>query len=144
MHLEARKINSSELTKEGVIGEGGYAVVYRGIWQEEKVAIKELKIEESLPMEESVEAQQKMLESFRHEVWIMRSVSPMPPPPSFFYIYSFFFPLFSGLSHPNLVMLMGFSMSPCTIVTELMEEGSLYDFLHAKKYKIIIIITFKF
>ena len=90
MHLEARKINSSELTKEGVIGEGGYAVVYRGIWQEEKVAIKELKIEESLPMEESVEAQQKMLESFRHEVWIMRSVFCLMPPPLHVFI---FFPI---------------------------------------------------
>ena len=74
MHLEARKINSSELAKEGIIGEGGYAVVYRGIWQGINVAIKEMKIEENLSTDETVESQQKMLESFRHEVWIMRSV----------------------------------------------------------------------
>jgi hypothetical protein len=36
---------------------------------------------------------------------------------------------YSGLSHPNLVGLKGFCLRPACIVTELVEAGSLYDFL---------------
>ncbi len=35
----------------------------------------------------------------------------------------------SGLAHPNLVGLKGFCMQPPCIVTELVEAGSLFDFL---------------
>ena len=42
-HLSSKKINYSELVRENVIGEGGYAVIYQGTYQGAKVAIKELK-----------------------------------------------------------------------------------------------------
>ncbi len=35
----------------------------------------------------------------------------------------------SGLQHPNIVPLKGFCTEPCTIITEYIENGSLYDFL---------------
>lgn len=35
----------------------------------------------------------------------------------------------SGLAHPNLVGLRGFCLRPPCIVTELVEAGSLFDFL---------------
>ena len=42
-HLSSKKINYSELVRENVTGEGGYAVIYQGTYQGAKVAIKELK-----------------------------------------------------------------------------------------------------
>jgi len=35
----------------------------------------------------------------------------------------------SGLQHPNIVPLKGFCTDPCTIITEYIESGSLYDFV---------------
>ncbi len=86
--------------------------MYRGTYLGAAVAIKELKgsavSEFDLTAGVSVddEARRLTFEEFRHEVWIM-----------------------SGLSHPNLVRLRGFCLQPLCIVTELVEGGSLFDFL---------------
>jgi hypothetical protein len=62
---------------------GGYAVVYKGVWHGQAVAIKELKPAAVSPFEgddEDRDSQRKAFEEFRHEVWIMRCASyPCPP-----------------------------------------------------------------
>lgn len=42
-HLAASRISYSDLTREDVVGEGGYATIYRGTYMGCKVAVKELK-----------------------------------------------------------------------------------------------------
>jgi hypothetical protein len=44
-------------------------------------------------------------------------------------ICAFTYITLSGLAHPNLVGLKGFCLEPPCIVTELVEAGSLFDFL---------------
>jgi len=56
------------------ISTGGYAVVYKGTWRGQRVAIKELKLHDPFSLGQGTYmAQRNAFEEFRHEVWIMRS-----------------------------------------------------------------------
>jgi len=109
VNLGGHKLKIQDLQKEETpIGEGGFAIVYKGTWRGQPVAIKELK-RAALPSfndGDDMASQRKAFEEFRHEVWIM-----------------------SGLAHPNLVEMKGFCLRPPCIVTELVESGSLFDFI---------------
>eukprot|EP01129_Flabellula_baltica_P003408 TRINITY_DN13177_c0_g1_i1.p1 TRINITY_DN13177_c0_g1~~TRINITY_DN13177_c0_g1_i1.p1 ORF type:complete len:1086 (-),score=195.09 TRINITY_DN13177_c0_g1_i1:1811-5068(-) len=82
------------------VGEGAFATVFEGMYQDRKVAIKLLTVNED---SDDVVVQN----DFRQEVRIM-----------------------SGMKHPNLVELLGFSMKPRALVLEFLAGGSLYKFLH--------------
>jgi len=122
VHLFNHKVNFSDRQKyEPPIGEGGYATVYKGIFNGQAVAIKVLKNNTSDMQPtgdsefdehmEDVGSQEHLeqLEEFRHEVWIM-----------------------SGLSHPNLVAMRGFCLEPPCIVTEYIGGGALDKYLQTK------------
>jgi serine/threonine protein kinase len=47
-------INPNELTREEIVGQGSYATVYRGTWNEKTVAIKVLNFDIPLPPMKSV------------------------------------------------------------------------------------------
>lgn len=83
------------------LGEGAFAIVYKGEYKDDQVAVKRL-------LRCSTEEQQKRLFSeFRREVLTM-----------------------SQLAHPNIVNLKGFSnQPPFSMVMELVPHGTLYDFL---------------
>jgi serine/threonine protein kinase len=83
------------------LGEGAFAIVYEGVYKQEKVAVKRL-LRCSTP-----EQQKRMFSEFRREVLTM-----------------------SQLSHPNIVNLKGFSNTPpFSMVMELVPHGTLYEFL---------------
>jgi len=53
----------------------------------------------------------RSFEEFRREVWIM-----------------------SGLQHPNLLSLRGYTLNPCCLVLDYMKEGDLFQFLHRDEW----------
>lgn len=83
------------------LGEGAFAIVYEGVYKNEKVAVKRL-------LRCSTEEQQKRIFSeFRREVLTM-----------------------SQVSHPNIVNLRAFSSQPpFSMIMELVPHGTLYEFL---------------
>lgn len=100
-----------DLPDEGVIGEGGFGVVYRKSWKGQKVAVKRLKeIDHKHPGQGaplSPEEIAKIQTSFRNEIWLM-----------------------SGVTHPNIVQLLGFSLRHESImVMEYISGGDLYQAL---------------
>ncbi|KAL6078168.1 Myotubularin-like phosphatase domain, variant 2 [Balamuthia mandrillaris] len=113
VQLQKFKVDyEKDLMIEELIGEGGYAYVYKATYKGEPVAVKRLKTKEESGMlgEEAENARLDAFTEFRREVWVM-----------------------SGLDHPNIVPLRGFSLEPCCIVTEFMQHGSLYSYLHDEK-----------
>ena len=70
------KIAWEELAVGDSIGEGGAATVYKGIWNNQQVAIKKLRVqmEENRfsGIEEEDESFTKVFNEFRREVYIMR------------------------------------------------------------------------
>mmetsp|Transcript_30302 Transcript_30302/g.48796 ORF Transcript_30302/g.48796 Transcript_30302/m.48796 type:complete len:395 (-) Transcript_30302:265-1449(-) len=88
-----------DLTFGGVIAEGGFAVVHRGLYLGQKVAIKRLKIDPDTSSAADI------IEDLKHEVSVM-----------------------SCLKHPNLLALMGSTddpANPCIVLEHL--DGTLYD-----------------
>jgi serine/threonine protein kinase len=88
------------LTLENELGRGGYAVVYKGKYEDQTVAIKQFQIQSS---------NDKLLKSFNREVAIMKRLSS----PYIVKIRG------SSSSHPHYLIVM-----------EYMAQGSLYDRLH--------------
>eukprot|EP00026_Physarum_polycephalum_P000022 Phypoly_transcript_00022.p1 GENE.Phypoly_transcript_00022~~Phypoly_transcript_00022.p1 ORF type:complete len:3281 (-),score=556.54 Phypoly_transcript_00022:159-8669(-) len=115
LELDAIRIQYKDLILDKMIGEGGAAQVYKGIWtgqggKGKVVAIKKLKVmndSSSIDVITDVNIS-KAFDEFRRECWVM-----------------------SGLEHPNITQLMGLCMDPhLCIVTEFLPYGNLYDFLH--------------
>eukprot|EP01114_Cavostelium_apophysatum_P016978 TRINITY_DN4943_c0_g1_i2.p1 TRINITY_DN4943_c0_g1~~TRINITY_DN4943_c0_g1_i2.p1 ORF type:complete len:1797 (+),score=541.41 TRINITY_DN4943_c0_g1_i2:200-5590(+) len=107
------KISYSDLRLDAILGEGGAAIVYKGEWGDDTVAIKKLKAEKSTSSAnlasflEEQDSFSKAFSEFRREIQIM-----------------------SCLEHPNLVKLKGLCLNPLCIVTEFMSGGDLYHFIH--------------
>jgi serine/threonine protein kinase/GTPase SAR1 family protein len=88
------------------LGQGAYGTVHLGVYNKEQVAIKKL-ITEGKPEEMA----RDIYNEFRKEVWIM-----------------------SGLQHPCIVNLKGYSLTPClAMVMELIPHGDLYKYLNNKE-----------
>ncbi|KAL6060410.1 Myotubularin-like phosphatase domain [Balamuthia mandrillaris] len=107
-NIEGKRISYKDLYFESKIGEGSFASVYKGIYNGETVAIKQLKdLKASKKVTESEII--KVFDNFRHEVWLM-----------------------NGISHPNLLNFKGFCMDPLCIVTEFIPGGNLFDYIHGR------------
>lgn len=96
-----------DLEREVVIGkelgQGAYGTVHLGVYNKEQVAIKKL-----ITDGKSEEQARDIYNEFRKEVWIM-----------------------SGLQHPCIVNLKGYSLAPClAMVMELVPHGDLYKYLN--------------
>ena len=109
MHqLSKYRINAdSVLVYPKVVAQGGYANLFVGLYAEALVAVKILRQEEVVHLNERLE----LLEEFRREVSLMAS-----------------------LQHQNLVNLRGFCLggtdSIVAMVMEYMDRGDLYNFIH--------------
>lgn len=105
--FEGKRIDfDREVTINEEIGKGAFGVVYKGIYNKEVVAIKKL-----LLNGKSEEETKDIYDEFRKEVWIM-----------------------SGLQHPCIVNLKGFSLHPTmAMVMELLKEGDLNGYINNDK-----------
>jgi tRNA A-37 threonylcarbamoyl transferase component Bud32 len=88
------------------IGVGAFGEVYKGKWNKLDVAVKRLLVRVN---------NDDTINSFLKEVSML-----------------------SKLSHPNVVQLLGVSLTPndMYILTEFLEHGSLFDYLHIRKNKL--------
>eukprot|EP01098_Paradermamoeba_levis_P004984 TRINITY_DN2117_c0_g1_i4.p1 TRINITY_DN2117_c0_g1~~TRINITY_DN2117_c0_g1_i4.p1 ORF type:complete len:1636 (+),score=493.61 TRINITY_DN2117_c0_g1_i4:118-5025(+) len=99
------RIDLGELKLGKILGSGSFGRVYKGIWKDQIVAVKEMKLPDNVSKAKKLKA----FNEFRREVWLM-----------------------SGLKHPNVVNLLGFSMNPFLIIMEMVAAGDLYKFLNDK------------
>lgn len=90
-------IDSDQVNLGEKVGEGGFAIVYKGKYNDQNVAIKVLKIN-------PLESEEKELREFLQEM-----------------------ELFTNEAHPNLIQALAVVLSPCWLITPLAEYGSLYD-----------------
>jgi len=79
-HDEARNIDFAEIEMGDVIGEGGFSVVYKGVWKSRQVAVKRLKVQYA-------EGGEHHAEEFKREVELL-----------------------SNLRHRNIVQYIGASL----------------------------------
>ncbi|KYR02814.1 leucine-rich repeat-containing protein (LRR) [Tieghemostelium lacteum] len=116
-NFTGEKIPYDQLQIEGLIGEGGAALVYRAKYKGKDVAVKRLKTVDGTsgsdqPTDINDITLSKAFNEFRRECWVM-----------------------SNLEHPNIVQLRGLCLDPLCIVTEYLPQGNLYNFLHKEGCK---------
>jgi len=99
----SRLIDASQITIGKKLAEGGFATVFLGEYQKNPVAVKIVRNE---PTSDDKSELKKHAE-FRLEVGAMMN-----------------------LNHPNLLSLLGFALSPATMVLELIDHGDLGHFLN--------------
>ncbi|GAB4819878.1 hypothetical protein N2152v2_006924 [Parachlorella kessleri] len=96
-------IDFEEVVLGPLVGEGGFAKVYRATWRDQEVAVKLLNPESC--------SRPSALEEFRREVGVLASLGP----------------------HPHVVRLVGACTQPpnLAVVTQYCSGGSLYALLHS-------------
>jgi len=104
--------------EEGVLGKGAFGTVCKGILRGKPVAVKNIPLVFRHTRDGHLDARtSEMLEDFRNECAVM-----------------------SKLLHPNVLLLMGVCIdqeaNELLMVTELMENGSVFDILYNKKKKL--------
>eukprot|EP01114_Cavostelium_apophysatum_P022155 TRINITY_DN7922_c0_g2_i4.p1 TRINITY_DN7922_c0_g2~~TRINITY_DN7922_c0_g2_i4.p1 ORF type:complete len:1489 (-),score=439.35 TRINITY_DN7922_c0_g2_i4:127-4593(-) len=107
--LESKKINLSVLKIGKEIGRGAFGLINEAQFEGKSVAVKRLLLQEDpelADMKENINT----FNEFRREVFLM-----------------------SQMVHPNVVNLVGFTLSPITMVMEKVSEGNLYTILHDDK-----------
>lgn len=100
------RIEFKDIELGDIIGEGGYATVYKGVWHGNQVAVKQVKLVNIVNNESD-----NVFAEFRREVQLM-----------------------AGLQNENLVVLKAICMEPFCMVLEFMDKGSLYEFTHSPDY----------
>jgi serine/threonine protein kinase len=103
-----KRIDYNSIMILGEIGSGGFAKVYKGLYQEVEVAVKQLNIDEQQFEDQNMFSEK--FSEFRREVWLM-----------------------SNLSHPNTVKLIGICAKPLCMVLELCKLGDLYSWLEKQE-----------
>lgn len=95
--------------------------MYKGKWNKLDVAVKRLLVRVN---------NDDTINSFLKEVSMLRYVVI-----TILRVFINYANLGSKLSHPNVVQLLGVSLTPndMYILTEFLEHGSLFDYLHIKK-----------
>lgn len=96
-------VDSREIEIGDLVANTAYGAVHHGYWQKEEVAVKEVRLHAVASTDEKL----RTFYAFRHEVWMMGS-----------------------LSHPNIVQLRGFSLNPFFLILEWVPSGDLYQWLH--------------
>ncbi|CAD8156776.1 unnamed protein product [Paramecium pentaurelia] len=101
-------INYQEIKQGSQIGKGSYGIVFKGIWLGQDVAIK------SYCKRKDEQKHKQLMADFLKEVQVI-----------------------SNLRHPNIVLYMGVCIKRHNfyLITEYMENGSLYDHIHKRKTK---------
>jgi len=113
--FKGARVDYSDVQIIKQIGEGGFAKVYKAIWNGEVIALKQLTIDMSTTVEslgfEFEEAINPLdvFKEFRAEVLLM-----------------------SDMVHPNIMAVKGLCMNPFCMLLEFCSLGSLYDYLHNK------------
>ena len=97
------RIEFKDIELGDIIGEGGYATVYKGKWKGQVVAVKQVKLVNIVNNETD-----NVFAEFRREVQLM-----------------------SGLQNENLVVLKAICMEPFCMVLDFMELGSLFEYTHS-------------
>lgn len=97
------RIEFKDIQLGDIIGEGGYATVYKGMWKGQIVAVKQVKLVNIVNNEAD-----NVFAEFRREVQLM-----------------------SGLQNENLVVLKAICMEPFCMVLDFMELGSLFEYTHS-------------
>jgi len=93
------EIDFAELEFESEIGRGSYGIVFKGRWRGGSVAIKQLLLQAMTPKE---------IDDFKSEAVVMSALRP----------------------HVNVVQFLGITSTPqLCIITEFLENGSLYQFI---------------
>lgn len=101
--MRSVEIGIDELTFEKEIGRGAFGLVFRGVWRDTRVAIKQLLVDPSSKHFEEEYA------NFQSEAALMANLRP----------------------HPNVVLLLGITPPPkLCVVVDYCENGSLYGLLH--------------
>jgi len=103
--------SSCELQIEKEIDKGSSSIVHKATYKEKTVAVKQAMQIEGVELD---------MNEFRREVWLMRYVIKGTLGSSFhFLIIPFSLSLLSsGVSHANIVHLVGFCTAPACIVEE--------------------------
>ena len=98
-----QEITFEEIEVENKIGQGGFSVIHRGLWRSIPVAVK-------IIFDPNVT--EDLLNEFNNEIKML-----------------------SLLRHPNIILLIGICSKPqkLAIITEYVENGSLFDLLHRSK-----------
>ncbi|CAD8051589.1 unnamed protein product [Paramecium primaurelia] len=101
-------INFQEIKQGSKIGEGNNGIVFKGNWLGQDVAIK------SYCQKQDQSQNKQTMADFLKEVQVI-----------------------SDLRHPNIVLYMGVCIKRHNfyLITEYMENGSLYDYIHKRKTK---------
>eukprot|EP01125_Pyxidicula_operculata_P017972 TRINITY_DN635_c0_g1_i2.p1 TRINITY_DN635_c0_g1~~TRINITY_DN635_c0_g1_i2.p1 ORF type:complete len:2152 (-),score=235.56 TRINITY_DN635_c0_g1_i2:798-7253(-) len=107
------RINKNQITILDKLGEGAHASVHRGKLNDEVVAVKIIKMDDS-------KKNHKLISEFRTEVIINGS-----------------------LNHPNLVSVRAICMSPPMMMISLCDRGDLYSYLHDYRQNIPWLIRLK-
>jgi len=110
--FEGGSVDYKDVEKLKMIGEGGFAKVYKSIWNNEVIALKELILEqpdEEYGFDDGMSPLDVFTE-FRREVYLM-----------------------SCMVHQNIVQLKGLCISPFCMLLEFCDKGSLYDYIHDEK-----------
>ncbi|KAJ0400766.1 hypothetical protein ATCC90586_002042 [Pythium insidiosum] len=97
------EVKLQEITLVKRLAFGPLSEVYAAVWRDTKVGVKLL-----MPRDGVVDRLEDAVKNFRREIWVM-----------------------SALHHPNIVKLIGASLTPScyVLVMEYMSNGSLYDYL---------------
>lgn len=114
--FEGKRVDWKEVTRGEEIGAGGFAVVHRGEWNKQTVALKIFHPKGGPGGTKTTTSNQaKDLWEFRHEIMLQ-----------------------SKLKHPNIVQILAASLHPLCVILEFIPGGTLHHFLHEEKEKVLL------